>query len=177
MLNKLMFLYYNTLFFIGNQFFKYSYPLNKLGSYFINKVLSKNVNIDFGLHIVQLKKLDSLNCIDLTLSNYLLLNVNQLLPAIFCIVTSHPQIQQLGQFKIIFCIAISNQNQFSLHNNFLINPTTTILDYYDHYKSHLRYLNKSNYDTFNINFINIKIWNMDDLKNKHIELPSQDNNI
>ena len=90
---------------------------------------------------------------------------------------SDPQIRKLGQHKIIFCIGISNQNQFSLHNNFFINSTTTILDYYNHYKSHLRYLNKSNYDTFNIDFVNIKVWNMDDFKNKHIELPSQDDSI
>lgn len=158
------------MFHIGIFLIQKSYPLNKFGSYLINKVLTKNIKLNFGLEIIQLEHLTQSKCIILTLNNYLLLEANELLPSIFLIIQNEPKIKKFSEYKIIFCSAISEYKEFSLHNNFLIGPQTTILDYYNHYKNNLKYLIKTNYNPNNINLIKIKIWNMDHFKYKNIYL-------
>ena len=70
--------FFNTkfliMFHIGIFLIQKSYPLNKFGSYLINKVLTKNIKLNFGLEIIQLEHLTQSKCIILTLNNYLLLN-------------------------------------------------------------------------------------------------------
>ena len=168
MLKKIFRIHYKLMFYIGNILIKKSYPLNHFGSYLINSVLTKNLKLDFGLEIINIKKLNKSKSINLTLNNHLQLEANELLPSIFYIIKSEPAIKEFSEFKIVFCTAISEYKEFSLHTNFLIEPNTTILDYYNHYKNNLKYLNKKNYNTNNIDIIIIKIWNVDHLRSKNI---------
>ena len=71
---------------------------------------------------------------------------------------------------VIFCTAIAEHVEFPLHTNFLIEPKTTILDYYNHYINYLKYLKKENYNTKEIKFIKVKIWKVDHFKSKNIYL-------
>ncbi len=163
--------HYKFIFYMGKKLVKKSYPLNKFGSYLINKVLTKcgsTIKLDFGLKIINIEKLKKSKSIIITLSNYQLLEANDLLPSIYYIVQSEPYIKEFSEYKIIFCKAVSEYKEFSLHNNFLIGPNTSILDYYHHYKNNLKYLNKKNYNTDSIDTIQIKIWSVDDLLSKNV---------
>ena len=168
MLQKIFRLHYKIMFNVGKFLIQKSYPLNQFGSLLINNVLTQNLKLDFGLEIMGIEKLNKSKSIHLTLNNYLLLEANDLLPSIFYILQSEPLIKEFSEYKIIFCAAISEYKEFSLHSNFLIEPNTTILNYYDHYKNNLKYLSRKNYNTNNIDIIKVQIWNVDHLRYKNL---------
>ena len=168
MLKQIFRIHYKLIFYTGKFLIQKSYPLNKFGSYLIDTVLTKNLKLDFGLQIINIEKSSKFKSINLTLSNNLLLEANELLPSIYYILQSEPIIKEFSDYKIIFCTAVSEYKEFSLHNNFLIEPNTTILDYYNHYKNNLKYLAKKNYNANNIDIIKIKIWSVDHLRSKNI---------
>lgn len=172
MINKLITNYLKLKFFLGKFIMKNSFKYNKYGSLLINNVLNtqftQNIQLDLGLSILKIEKNNKSKSINILLSNQLLLEGEDLLPSIFCLIQTESQIKNYSQNKVIFCVAISEHVEFPLHTNFLIEPSTTILDYYNHYINYLKYLKKENYDTKDIKFIKVKIWKVDHLRSKNI---------
>jgi hypothetical protein len=56
--------------------------------------------------------------------------------------------------------------------NFLIAPTTTILDFYSHYQENLLELTRKAYNLDNIEFVKVTVWDMDKMRNAHIQTNS-----
>jgi DNA polymerase type B, organellar and viral len=107
-----------------------------------------------------------------TLTNNYLLDNKQILRAMFDFMMSNPKFTEFGNNKIIIVKAIINQNlSYSLHHNILLNNKTTFNEYYGKVKDHINnhYSNLA-YQTDTIPQFEILVWNVDDLRNKHIQI-------
>ena len=174
MKNKFIIAYLKLKFILGKFLIKKSSKFQKLGSFLITNVLTRqlveNIELDLGLSIINIEKNIRSKSSYILLYNPLLLEAEDFLPSIFYIIRTDPKIKNFNNNIVIFCTAIAEHVEFPLHTNFLIEPKTTILDYYNHYINYLKYLKKENYNTKEIKFIKVKIWKVDHFKSKNIYL-------
>lgn len=85
--------------------------------------------------------------------------------------------RNFSEYKVIMSNAYSSTGtSFALHNNFLITGKTTVLDFYKHYQPNLHYLSTNTYNLNNIEFVHIKCFSVDDMKNKTLKLTLEDRN-
>lgn len=108
-----------------------------------------------------------------TLTNNYLLDTKQILKAIFQNLMNNSKFLKFGNNKIIFVKAVINHNlSYMLHPNILLTNYTTFKEYYEEIKDNINtnYSDNSSYPSEMIPHFEILVWNVDDLRNKHIRI-------
>jgi hypothetical protein len=146
--------------------------IGKVSANLLDKILEIYPEIDFGIEIIDFEYLKDHRCVNIRIKNTNKLPYHKLLPTLYFKLQCNEMFQQFASFKVIISTAQTPASYYSMHDNFLITPNTTILDFYYHYLENLLELTRKSYNLDNIEFINMKVWNMDDQRNKHIKFNS-----
>jgi hypothetical protein len=138
----------------------------------INKLLYVYPDIDFGLDIIEMEFMKDHRCLNIRIENRSKHPYHKLLPIMYYKLQCNELFKGFASYKVILSTAQTPTTYYSMHDNFLITPSTTIIDFYHHYLENLLDLSRRAYNLDNIEFINMKAWNMDDQRNKHIKFDS-----
>jgi hypothetical protein len=147
--------------------------LNKLFNRLLIKYITKN-NINLGLEILEYEYNKNRDILNIKLKNSLMLPYYKLLPNIYLTLATFEEFNTFSENKIFISSGQTIYgNYFMLHNNFLINKNTTLLHFYEDFTPNYNHLSLTNYAINDITIILIKVFNLDDIKNKHIKLNSK----
>jgi hypothetical protein len=108
-----------------------------------------------------------------TLNNPGLKEGKALLKALFTTLNNDPRFVNFSNNKIIIVSAIINGYEYSYHHNVLINNLTTFNIYWDLVKDSIKPYFGEGYGVSVIPIFRVKVWNGDDLRNKHIKITSK----
>lgn len=114
--------------------------------------------------------------LDIHIYNPSLLEGKELILALHNLLYDIPTFLDFGFTKIVIATAFNNTNEFNLHPNILIDNKTSRSEYFELVKEHINVENYSYEDT-SISTISVKVWNVDDLRNRQIKITKQGNSI
>jgi hypothetical protein len=107
-------------------------------------------------------------------TNNLLLDNHEILKPIYNYLMSDETFINFGYYKVIIITMVNEDENFQLHHNVLITNDTPFEKYYEKVEKHIKY----SYDEGStagvsvFKLFEVLVWNMDDLKNKHIKITS-----
>ena len=84
---------------------------------------------------------------------------------------SNDEFNNFGDYKVIITTAEINGRDAAFHPNVLINNTTTYQEYYDKIRKYIyTTYGDHGYDINTISVFKVRVWNMDDQRNKTIKI-------
>jgi hypothetical protein len=122
-----------------------------------------------GMRIIQVENNVSGKFRIFTISNPGLKESKDLIKALFVTLNKDIRFTDYCDNKILITAAIINGQEYSFHYNVLIDSLTTFNDYWDSVKNHLKANFGHSYGVSVIPMFKVRVWNGDDLKNKHIK--------
>jgi len=138
----------------------------------LNKVYNNTLNTK-GMQIVKVENHVKGRFKTFTIINPGLKEGKELLQAIFITLTNDSRFIEFGYNKIIILSAVINGQEYSYHHNVLINNLTSFQTYWNSVKDSIKGNFGEGYGVSVISLLKVKVWNGDELKNKHIKITSK----
>ena len=130
----------------------------------------ESINSKKGISILNISTLYKGKCLQFHIVNKKLLESKLVLKFIFKLLMSNEQFINFGFKKVIIITAILNEGEFSYHSNVLINNKTKFNTYYNLVRDNISTLYDHGYSIDAIQFFKVRVFNMDNLQNKHIKI-------
>jgi hypothetical protein len=142
----------------------------------INHIIKNNINL--GLEILEYEYNKNRDILNIKIKNNFMLPYYKLLPNIYLTLVTFEVFNSFSENKVFISNGQSiHGNYFMLHNNFLINKDTTLLQFYEDFTPNYNHLSLTNYAINDILIVLIKCFNLDDIKNKNIKINSKPSTI
>jgi len=138
----------------------------------LNKVYNNTLNTK-GMEIVKVEHHVKGRFKTFTIINPGLKEGKDLLQAIFITLTNDSRFIDFGYNKIIILSAVINGHEYSYHHNVLINNLTSFHTYWNSVKNSIKENFGEGYGVSVISLFKVKVWNGDELKNKHVKITSK----
>lgn len=82
-----------------------------------------------------------------------------------------------GNKKVIITRGSYNGKEYTMHHNILVDNNTTYQEFYDLIKDIIQEHYEYGYPVFTLDYFKVRVWNMDELQNKHIKITKNSINI
>ena len=158
----------NFLSILLNRIIKYSNDINKYLNNLNTKLIKNSVN---KVKILAIEFNKTGRYLTFTILNSELIDNNEVLSHIFNALKSNDEFINFGDYKVIITTAEINGRDAAFHPNVLINSNTTYQEYYDKVRKYIQttYGNHG-YDINTITIFKVRVFNMDDQRNKTIKI-------
>lgn len=138
----------------------------------LNKMYNNTLNTK-GMKIVKVEHHTKGRFKTFTIINPGLKEGKELLQAIFITLTNDSRFIDFGYNKIIILSAVINGHEYSYHHNVLIDNLTSFQTYWNSVKNSIKEKFGEGYGVSVISLFKVKVWNGDELKNKHVKITSK----
>ena len=131
---------------------------------------TQSIKIDLTMELITTMTDTNLRCVEFYLENTHLLTGNDIAEGIYNTIFKLDSFKSLGNYKMIIVTGEDEDATFNVHPNILVNNDTSSLQYLNAVEDLIqnRY-DVSGYLAEITKYFIVKVWNMDDIRNKTIK--------